>query len=147
MPACDCSVEIKDKAECKVLVVLLIINAFMFVLEIVAGMVSESIALIAESLDMLADATVYGVGLYAVGRSAHSKITAAYLSGLFQVLLGCTVLIDIVRRLILGSEPEPMFMVVVGLLALVANVICLFLIAKHRHGEVHMRASWIIFKK
>jgi len=30
-----------------------------------------------------------------------------------------------------------------GLLALIANVTCLALIAKHRHGDVNMRASWI----
>ena len=28
-------------------------------------------------------------------------------------------------------------------LALLANVSCLFLLAKHRDGEAHMRASWI----
>jgi Co/Zn/Cd efflux system component len=37
-------------------------------------------------------------------------------------------------------------MIGVGLVALVANVICLSLIAKHRDGEVHMRASWIFSK-
>lgn len=146
MSGCDCSVEIKNKAERKVLVILLIINAVMFVLEVAVGILSESTALIADSLDMLADATVYGVGLYAVGRSVASKIKAAYLSGFFQVLLGLTVFLDIVRRLLLGSEPEPMFMVVIGMAALVANMICLSLISKHRHGEVHMRASWIFSK-
>jgi Co/Zn/Cd efflux system component len=34
----------------------------------------------------------------------------------------------------------------VGTIALIANVICLKLIEEHRHGEVHMRASWIFSK-
>ena len=34
----------------------------------------------------------------------------------------------------------------VGVIALIANVICLSLISKHREGEVHMRASWIFSK-
>ena len=46
----------------------------------------------------------------------------------------------------MGSEPEPTLMIGVSLIALVANVICLTLIAKHRDGEVHMRASWVFSK-
>jgi Co/Zn/Cd efflux system component len=95
---------------------------------------------------MLADATVYAIGLYAVGRSPLTKIRAAHTSGLFQILLGAGVAVDALRRLILGSEPGSLMMVLVGMAALVANVICLRLIARHREGEVHMRASWIFSK-
>ena len=118
----------------------------MFIIEIVAGIVADSTALIADSLDMLADATVYTIGLYAVGRSLVAKAKAAHISGVFQVALGAGVLIDIVRRLILGSEPESFMMIAVGAVALIANTICLLLIYKHRQGEVHMRASWIFSK-
>ncbi|MDH5711574.1 MAG: cation transporter, partial [Gammaproteobacteria bacterium] len=97
----------------------------------------------ADSLDMLADATVYGIGLYAVSRSALAKINAASLSGIFQIILGVMVLLDVLRRSILGSEPESILMMVIGALALIANTICLALISRHREGEVHMRASWI----
>ena len=115
----------------------------MFVAEIIAGIMGDSTALIADSLDMLADATVYAIGLYAVGRSLLVKAKAAHISGIFQMLLGLGVLFDIVRRFIVGSEPESMMMMAVGVVALVANSICLMLIYKHRQGEVHMRASWI----
>jgi Co/Zn/Cd efflux system component len=118
----------------------------MFIVEITLGIISESTALIADSLDMLADATVYGIGLYAVGKEAFVKIKAAHISGIFQILLGVTVLFDIVRRAILGSEPESLLMIFVGIAALIANIICLLLISKHKDGEVHMRASWIFSK-
>ena len=146
MSDCGCEIEVKDREQSRVLVALLAINGAMFVVEIVLGILSESTALIADSLDMLADATVYAIGLYAVGRSPLTKIRAAHASGLFQMLLGAGVAVDVLRRLILGSEPESLMMVLVGLAALVANVICLWLIAKHRKGEVHMRASWIFSK-
>lgn len=146
MAGCECEVEIRDRAQRKVLVVLLLINAVMFVVEIGAGLISESTALIADSIDMLADAMVYGIGLYAVARSPLSKIRAARLSGVFQILLGIGVGVDILRRLLAGSEPVSLLMITVGLAALAANVICLLLIARHRHGEVHMRASWIFSK-
>ena len=146
MTECGCEIEIRNREQGRVLKVLLGINLFMFFVEIALGILSESTALIADSLDMLADATVYGIGLYAVGKSPLVKIKAAHLSGIFQVILGTLVLVDVVRRLIYGSEPESLFMIFVGMAALAANVICLVLIAKHKEGEVHMRASWIFSK-
>ncbi len=146
MSNCSCDIEIKNRAESKVLIILLCINAFMFFTEIILGLFSESTALIADSLDMLADATVYGIGLYAVGKSSSIKINAAHISGIFQIILGAIVSIDILRRLVWGSQPESYLMISVGIAALVANVVCLNLISKHRDGEVHMRASWIFSK-
>ena len=146
MTGCGCEVEIKDASQKKVLIVLLVINALMFLVELGFGWIAESTALIADSLDNLADAVVYGIGLYAVGRSMAHKANAALLSGYFQGALGVLIVLDIVRRVWMGSEPESELMMIIGSVALVANVICLLLIQKHRRGEVHMRASWIFSK-
>lgn len=141
-----CSIEVDSAEQARILWIVLGINAAMFVAEFVAGLIAQSTGLIADSLDMLADAAVYGVSLYAVGRSAGLKRRAAMLSGVLQVMLALSVAGEILRRMIVGSEPEPTFMIGVSLIALVANVICLALIAKHRDGEVHMRASWVFSK-
>jgi Co/Zn/Cd efflux system component len=115
----------------------------MFAVELGAGVMAESTGLIADSLDMLADATVYGIGLFAAGRSATAKVNAALFSGGFQILLALCVASDVVRRALFGSEPVSELMMAVGAVALAANLVCLALLAKHRDGEVHMRASWI----
>lgn len=146
MSNCDCEVEIASSEQSRVLWILLSINAVMFIAEMTAGIFAESTGLIADSLDMLADATVYAIGLYAVGRAAGAKIRAASLSGLFQILLALGVALEVGRRWIFGSEPEAVFMIGVSVVALLANAICLALVAKHRDGEVHMRASWIFSK-
>ena len=143
MSNCGCEVEIKDQAQKRVLYWLLAINALMFVVEISIGWVAESTALIADSIDMLADAIVYVIGLYAVGRSVSDKAKAALVSGYFQAMLGLLILLDILRRIFLGSEPVSGLMMSMGMVALLANVTCLFLISKHKDDEVHMRASWI----
>jgi cation diffusion facilitator family transporter len=143
MSDCDCSLEVESREQSRVLWVLLGINGAMFVAEVIAGIIADSAGLIADSLDMLADASVYAIGLYAVGRAASIKIRAATLSGIFQILLALGVAVEIVRRLVVGSEPEPALMVGVSILALVANITCLVLISKFRDGEVHMRASYI----
>ena len=146
MSNCDCNIEVDARQQSRVLITLLAINAAMFIIEVITGVVAESTGLIADSLDMLADAVVYGIGLYAVGRPASAKIRAAFASGYFQMALAAIVALDVFRRAVFGSEPEPSYMVLIGLIALAANIVCLNLIAKHRDGGVHMRASWIFSK-
>lgn len=143
MSDCGCEVELKENQQKTVLYWLLAINATMFVFEIGLGLLSESTALIADSLDMLADAIVYVIALYAVGKSIQHKANAALVSGYLQMGLGLLILLDIARRLVGESEPHSWFMIGVGTVALIANVICLILIRKHNNDEVHMRASWI----
>ena len=132
-----------DAAEARTLRILLGINAAMFAVELVAGWLAQSSGLIADSLDMLADAMVYGLSLYAVGKAASTKLRAAHLSGVLQAVLAVGVLVDVARRLVAGSAPEAPAMIGVSLLALAANVACLLLVARHRHGGAHMKASWI----
>lgn len=132
-----------DANEARVLKMLLAINAAMFVIELATGWLAESTGLIADSMDMFADAAVYGLALYAVGRAAHHKLHAAHLSGWFQMILAFGVLFEVGRRFLFGSAPYSTIMITVGLLALAANLTCLALISRHRNGGVHMKASLI----
>ncbi len=143
MSGCGCEIEVRDAAQRRVLRVLLAINAALFFIEFGVGWLADSTALIADSLDMLADAIVYGLGLYAVGRTQVEKARAARVSGWFQLVLGIAIVMDIVRRAVFGSEPVSSLMMAMGTVALAANVACLALIHGHRDGGVHMRASWI----
>lgn len=133
----------KAKNEASILKLLLGINAVMFLVEIAVGVIASSTGLIADSLDMFADASVYGISLYAVGRGAIVERLAASLSGWFQILLAASAFLDVLRRAVMGSEPVAPLMIGMALLALVANVSCIALLFKHRHGGVHMKASWI----
>lgn len=143
MANCDCNIEIKDRQQRKTLIILLLINGAMFVVELVTGLIADSTGLIADAFDMLADAMVYAIGLYAVGKTIADKARAALWSGIFQLLLGLGVMADVLRRLFLGSAPDSLMMMGIGVLALAANVTCLSLINSHKQGEVHMRASWL----
>lgn len=132
-----------DGSETRVLWALLAINAVMFVVELGAGWWAHSAGLIADAMDMFADAAVYGVALYAVGRSARHKLGAARLAGLFQLLLALGALGETARRALTGSMPEDIAMIGIALLALAANVACLLLISRYRDRGAHMRASYI----
>lgn len=139
---CNCAAAAAN-AEAGTLRWLLAINAVMFVVELVAGWLAQSTGLLADSLDMFADAGVYGLALYAVGRHAGHQLRAARLSGWLQLLLALGALTEVLRRALIGSEPEPLPMMGVALLALAANLTCVALLVRHREGGAHMRASWI----
>lgn len=143
MSAHESELEEAAELERKTLWTLLAINGAMFLIEAVAGWWGESTGLLADSLDMLADASVYGIALYAVGRSRRLQANAATASGVLQIALGLGVILEVVRRFLYGGEPVGVLMMSVGALALAANVSCLLLIAKHREAGVHMRASYI----
>lgn len=132
-----------NKVETRTLVLLLAINAAMFVVELAAGWIAQSTGLIADSLDMLADAGVYMVALLAVGSTTRRKTHAAALSGLIQLALAAGLAFEIAHRAVTGSEPMSLLMILISALALVANAACVVLLRKHRDGEIHMRASWI----
>lgn len=132
-----------DASESRVLKQLLAINAVMFLIEIVVGWWAQSTGLIADSLDMFADAAVYGVALYAVGHSIRMKVRAAHFAGWLQLILAFGALFEVGRRFLYGSEPVSTLMISFGVVALVANTACLLLIAKKKDSGAHMKASWI----
>jgi Co/Zn/Cd efflux system component len=134
------SVEIQSKLLWSVL----IINFSFFVIEITTGLISKSMGLVADSLDMLADSLVYGLSLWAVGSTVTRKKKVARLSGYFQLLLAFLGLAEVVRRFI-SSEAPPDFrvLIIVSVLALIANAIALFLLQKSKSKEAHMKASMI----
>ena len=115
----------------------------MFVVGFVIGVIGQSTALIADSLDMLADSLAYFLGLMAVGRTIKLKKIIAATSGCLLCFLGAGVLVEVGRRAWLGSSPESTLMIVVASLSLIVNTIVLKLLKKFRHGEVHLRATWI----
>lgn len=132
-----------DAAERRMLWAVLAINAGMFVAELVAGLLVQSTGLISDSLDMLADALVYGLSLYAVGRAASHKLRAARASGYLQLILALGALAEVARRSIAGSDPRPTWMFGVAAVALTANATVLVLVSRHRHRGAHIKASYI----
>lgn len=132
-----------DKKQRQLLWAVLVLNAVMFVVEFVAGWLAESSGLIADSLDMLADALVYSVSLYAVGKAVHYKANAAMLNGILQLTLASLVILDVIKRFIWGSQPDADMMLSVAIAALVVNIACFMLLYSSRNGDINIRASWI----
>jgi Co/Zn/Cd efflux system component len=122
----------------------LVINAVFFVGELAAGLVSRSMGLVADSVDMLADASVYAMSLVAVGRSRSHKKRLAAGSGYLQLGLATVGLVEVARRFVAGDPaPDARTMIIVSVLALAANTATLIILRRAKSPEVHFQASWI----
>ena len=121
----------------------LAINAIMFFVEFGFGVFSRSSALMADSLDMLGDAAVYGFSLYALNRGSLWRARAGLSKGLVMAVFGLFVLVETVSRLLAASVPLAEPMGIIGAVALIANVVCLILLYRHRADDVNMRSTWL----
>lgn len=130
--------------EQKLLWAVLIINFSFFLIEIITGLVADSMGLVADSLDMLADGMVYGMALLAVGGTISRKKTIAKFAGYFQIILATLGFSEVIRR-IAGFEqmPDYVLMMTISFFALIANAACLYLLQKGKSKEAHMQASMI----
>ena len=126
----------------RVLQMVLAINAAMFVAEFSAGAIAGSAALMADSVDMLGDALVYGLSIYALSRSERWKGGAALAKGIFILAFGVGIAIDIVTKIQSDIPPSSTLMLVFGSIALAANLTCLRLLWRFRRQDVNMASTF-----
>ena len=127
----------------RVLALVLAINAAMFGVEFVAGLVGRSTALLGDSLDMLGDALVYGFSLFVLQRSAVWRAWAALVKGAVMLVFGVGVLLGAGFRLAAGVPPDASAMAAIGALALAANALCFALLWRHRADDLNLRSTWL----
>jgi len=112
-----CEVTALRESHGRVLWAVLIINAVMFFVEAYSGIVAHSTSLLADSLDMLGDAIVYGFSLFVLAKSLRWQALAAV--------------------------PKAELMGTIGALALFANLICFGLLYRHRSDNLNMSSTWL----
>ncbi|WP_448207382.1 cation transporter [Azospirillum sp. sgz302134] len=121
----------------------LLINAIMFVIELVASIDAQSMALRADALDFLADAANYGVSLWVLGKAMEYRSWAAVAKGLSLGGMGLWVVGSTAWNAYAGTVPDAPVMSLVGLLALAANVSVAALLFASRRGDANMRSVWL----
>lgn len=137
-----CAIEALRERQSGTLRIILGINAVMFVVELIAGLLASSIALLSDSLDNLGDALTYGLSLYAVSRSTRSKAKVAVFKGCLILAAGLFVLGQVAYKIIVPTVPVFETMGVISILALIANGTCLALLWKHREEDINMSSVW-----
>ena len=132
----------REAEQRRVLVVVLIINLGMFFVEFGAGLVAGSAALMADATDMLADAFVFGLSLYAVARSDRWKAGVATFKGALILVLGLGILVNVAVKIQSGVPPSSSMMLIFGGAALVANIVSVVLLWRFRAQDVNMASTF-----
>ncbi len=121
----------------------LAINAVMFVVELTAGLLAGSVSLLADSLDMLGDALVYGFSLYVIARGPRMKALSALFKGGIMAAFGLFVFGQAIYKMLHPALPMAETIGAIGALALAANALCLTLLWRHRGDDINMRSVWL----
>ena len=127
----------------RALLLVVAINGVMFVVEMVAGRISESQALQADALDFFADTITYGLSLFVIGMSIKVRSSVALVKGLSLAAMGLWVLGSTVYQLFIPSLPQAEVMGMIGFLALLANMASVLLLVKYRDGDANVRSVWL----
>jgi cation diffusion facilitator family transporter len=127
----------------KVLLLVLFINLGMFLVEVVSGFISHSNALLADSLDMLGDAFVYGISIAVLFKHPSVRAKASLVKGIIMLLLGLFVVGESIFKIINPVIPVAETITIIGLLALLANAVSFVLLLKHKAKDLNVRSAWI----
>jgi Co/Zn/Cd efflux system component len=127
----------------RVLWIVLAINAMMFLVEGTAGLLAHSTSLLADALDMLGDALVYGFSLFVLARSAQWQAKAVLAKGAFMLAFGLAVLGEATYKAFIPVMPGVATMGIIGSLALAANLVCFGLLYRYRSDNLNMSSTWL----
>ena len=121
----------------------LIANFTMFLVEIVASRLGDSMSLQADALDFLGDSANYAISLFVVGMALTARAKASLFKGATMALFGAWVVGSAVYRAIAGSAPDPSTMGSVAVAALIVNVTVAALLYRFRNGDSNKQSIWL----
>lgn len=141
--ASDKASTLNDPKWRRALWIALAINGGMFAVEIVAGITGGSKVLQADALDFFGDAANYAISLGVAGMAIAWRARAAMLKGVTLALLGIYVLFAAGWAALHGATPHAEIMGIVGIAALIANLVVAVMLYRFRSGDANMRSVWI----
>ena len=140
---CSPSKEAVNPRYRKALWIALIINTLMFLVEIVGGLKSGSVSLLADAVDFAGDAANYAISLTVLSMGLLWRARAAWVKGASMGAYGLFVLGKTVWAAMSGAPPEPFTMGAIALVALVANLSVALMLYTFRDGDANMRSVWL----
>ena len=149
MPGCtDCASDqagedLENPRFRMVLWIALVANFAMFLVEIVASHVGDSMSLQADALDFFGDSANYAISLFVVGMALTARARASLFKSATMALFGIWVIGSAVYRAVVGSSPEPIMMGGVAMMALVVNVGVAALLFTYRNGDSNRQSIWL----
>lgn len=139
----DNTLDAGQERDRRILWAVLLINLGQSLLGIGIGIWASSTAVVGAALDNLADASVYALSLYAVGRAVAIKVRAARLSGWLLIALAIVLFVEVLRRFFGGEAPVGPAMMTMAATNAALNIVCLRLLKRHQGEDVNFKASAI----
>ena len=127
----------------KVLLIVIAINATMFLIEMFYGVIGQSQALKADALDFLGDSATYALSLWAIGKGGATRSNVAMVKGISLLAIALWVLGTTFYYAVFVNHPSAPIMSSVALAALTANVVSVVLLMKYRDGDANVRSVWL----
>lgn len=143
-PSCCCQLSQRTS-----FISMIVLTTIFFIVEIVVGYITKSMALVADSFHMLSDVVSLLVGYVALRYSkkrqqtgrytfgwARAEVLGALVNAVFLAALCFSIFVEALKRMILPEEIEDARLVLItGGIGLLVNLIGLFLF--HQHGHSH----------
>ncbi len=149
MPGCtDCPSDVGNTAVSdplfrRVLWIALLANFTMFIVEIIASRLGDSMSLQADALDFFSDSANYAISLFVVGMALTARARASLFKGASMALFGTWVIGSAVYRAIEGSAPDASTMGTIAVLALAVNVAVAAMLYRFRDGDSNRQSIWL----
>jgi Co/Zn/Cd efflux system component len=119
------------------------VNTLMFGVEIIGGLKSGSVSLLADAVDFAGDASNYALSLSVLALGILWRARAAWVKGVTMGVYGLLVLVKTAWAALYGVPPEPYTMGAIGILALAANLGVAVMLYRFRDGDANMRSVWL----
>ncbi|MBT8141790.1 MAG: cation transporter [Gammaproteobacteria bacterium] len=142
-PSDNISDEANDPVFRRVLWLALVSNFTMFVVEIIASQVGDSMSLQADALDFFGDSVNYGISLFVVGMALTARAKASLFKAATMALFGAWIIGSAIYRAIVGSVPDPMTMGFIAVIALIVNVMVAMFLYRYRKGDSNKQSIWL----
>jgi Co/Zn/Cd efflux system component len=115
----------------------------MFVVELVASRVGDSMSLQADALDFFGDSANYGISLFVAGKALASRAKASMFKSASMALFGVWVVGSALYRVVNGSAPDATTMGAIAFIALLVNVSVAALLYRFRGDDSNRRSIWL----
>ncbi|MBE8162799.1 MAG: cation transporter [Bdellovibrionaceae bacterium] len=134
------------KGERRTLILLLLLYAGIFLVELLFYYLSGSPIVLAESLHVLSDSLIYVFALWSSFYSLKQQIYWSKVVGFLQIGMGVWVAANSLHHYIFALSSDHHAVIWVGLISLIANTISLFLVSEYREKTLYFTVSWIFLR-
>ena len=144
----------KNSRDTRPLKIALAIVLGIMIVEVIGGILSNSLALLGDAGHMLVDALALGLSLFAITLAKRpptlnktfgyhrAEIMAALVNGTILILVSIYIFYEAYQRFLTPPEVETPVMIIVASVGLAANLVAILLLRRMRHSSLNIRAAF-----